>query len=224
LAAKQATSTIPVVMAAGADPVATGLVAGLHRPGGNLTGSMQFWTKVAAKRVELIKEVIPALTNVAVLVQSGAPATHITLTAMERVADTLGLELIPVELKARDDIVASIAAVAAQRARALVLMEGPLWISNVRQIADLALESRLPMISFKTETKAGALLEYGANVADLFYRSAMFIDKILKGTPPADRPIERAVKFDLVVNLNSAKTLGIEVPTSLLIRADEVIE
>jgi putative tryptophan/tyrosine transport system substrate-binding protein len=126
LAAKRATSTIPIVMAAGADPVATGLVASLNRPGGNLTGSMQFWTEVAAKRVELIKEAIPALTSVAVFVQSGAPATHITLTAMERIADALRVELIPIELKTRDDIAASISGAAARPPLALVLMEGPL--------------------------------------------------------------------------------------------------
>ena len=128
------------------------------------------------------------------------------------------------EVKARDDIAAAIATVAMRRASALVVIEDPLSISNARQIADLALQNRLPMIGFKPHAEAGALMEYGVDLADLFSRSAAFVDKILKGTPPADLPIERAVKFELVVNLKSAKALGIELPTSLLVRANEVIE
>jgi putative ABC transport system substrate-binding protein len=223
LAAKQATSSIPVVMAAVADPVASGLVASLHRPGGNLTGSTFFWAEVCAKRVELIKEAIPTLTRVAVFVHPAAPATPIALTAMERIARASGSELVSIEVKSLDDITASIAAVAAQ-ARALVVIEAPLFISNARQMAGLALRNGLPMIGFKPQAEAGALLEYGVNLADLYSRSAVFVDKILKGTAPADLPIERAVKFDFIVNLKSAKALGIELPTSVLLRANEVIE
>jgi ABC-type uncharacterized transport system substrate-binding protein len=136
----------------------------------------------------------------------------------------LGVELMPIEVKAHDDIVAAIATVATRRTPALVAIEDPLLIGNARQIAGLALQNRLPMIGFEPHARAGALLAYGVDLLDQFYRLAPFVDKILKGTPPADLPIERAVKFEVIVNLKTAKTLGIELPTSLLLRANEVIE
>jgi putative tryptophan/tyrosine transport system substrate-binding protein len=222
-AAKQATSTIPIVVAAMTDPVDAGLVTSLARPGGNLTGLTFFFAELCAKRVELIKEAIPTLTRLAVFVDPANPSHPIALAAMQRTAAALGVELVPIELKARDEIAAAVATAATRQAPALVVIEG-LFISNVRQIAGFALQSGLPMIGFKPHAEAGALMEYGVDLADLFYRSASFVDKILKGTPPADLPIERAVKFDLVLNLKSARTLGLELPTSLLIRADEVIE
>ena len=224
LAAKQATSTIPIVMAAVGDPVAVGLVASLARPGGNLTGLTFFYAELCAKRVELIKEAIPTLTRVAVFVNPANPSHPIALAAMQRTASALAVELVPIEVKARDDIAAAIAMVAARQAAALVVIEDPLSISNARQIAEFALQNRVPMIGFKPHAEAGALMEYGVDLADLYYRSAAFVDKILKGTAPADLPIERAVKFEIIVNLQSAKTLGIELPTSLLLRANEVIE
>jgi putative tryptophan/tyrosine transport system substrate-binding protein len=220
-AAKQATSTIPIVLISG-DPIAAGLVASLARPGGNLTGLTFFFAEICAKRVELIKEAIPSLSRVAV--NPANPATSIPLTAMQRTASALKSELAPIELTTREDITAAIMMVATRRAQALVAIEDPLITSNARKIADLALQNRVPMIGFRPQAEAGALLEYGVDLADLFSRSASFVDKILKGTAPADLPIERAVKFEVIVNLKSAKTLGIELPTSLLVRADEVIE
>jgi ABC-type uncharacterized transport system substrate-binding protein len=223
-AAKQATSSIPIVVAAVVDPVEAGLVASLARPSGNLTGLTFFFAELCAKRVELIKEAIPTLTRVAVFVDPANPSHPIALAAMQRAARELEVELVPIEVKERDDIAAAIAA-ATRRAPALVVIEGVSGvISNARKIAGFALQSRMPMIGFKPHAEAGALMAYGVDFVDLFYRSAAFADKILKGTPPADLPIERAVKFDLIVNLKSAKTLGLELPTSLLIRADEVIE
>jgi putative ABC transport system substrate-binding protein len=142
---------------------------------------------------------------------------------MQRTASALGIELVPVEVKARDDIPAAIAIVTARRA-ALVAIEDPVSIANARQVADLALQNGLPLIGFRPYAEAGGLMEYGVDLIDLFSRSASFVDKILKGTPPANLPIERAVKFDLVVNLKAAKALGITLPLSLLARADEVIE
>jgi putative tryptophan/tyrosine transport system substrate-binding protein len=224
LAAKQATTTIPIVMAAVADPVASGLVASLVRPGGNLTGLTFFVPEVCAKRVELIKEAIPTLTRVAFFINPANPSHPIALTVMERTASALGVELVPMEVKARDGIGAAMAMVATQRAGALVVIEDPLSISNAGLIADLALQNGLPTIGFPPQAKAGALLDYGVDTADLFFRAASFVDKILKGSAPADLPIERAVKFEVIVNLKSAKTLGIELPTSLLLRANEVIE
>jgi putative tryptophan/tyrosine transport system substrate-binding protein len=175
-------------------------------------------------RVELIKEAIPALTRVAVLVNPASPALPIAVSAMQRTARALGMELVPLEVNSRDDIAAAIAGAAAQRLRALALIEEPLVVSNAREIADLGLQSRVPMIGFKPQAEAGALMEYGVDLADLYFRAASFVHKILKGTPPGELPIERAVKFGLIVNLKTAKTLGIELPTPLLIRANEVIE
>jgi ABC-type uncharacterized transport system substrate-binding protein len=222
-AARQATSTIPIVANSG-DPVEAGLVGSLARPGGNLTGTTFFFAEICAKRVELIKEAIPTLTRLAVLVNPANSSNRIALSAMKRTAGSMGVELVPVEVKARDDIAAAPAMVTARQASALVIVEDPVSISNDRWTAELMLQNKLPMIGFKPHANAGALMDYGVDVTDQFYRLAAFVDKILKGAPPADLPIERAVKFDLVVNLKSAKTLGIELPASLLIRANEVIE
>ena len=223
-AAKQATSTIPVVFAAVADPIESGLVPSLARPGGNLTGLTFFATEISAKRVELIKEAIPTVTRLAVLVNPALPAMAIILTGVQRAASVLGMELVRIEVKEREDIAAAIATVATGRAEALVVIEEPLTISNARQIADLALQNGLPMIGFPPQAEAGALMEYGVDLVDLYSRSAAFVDKILKGTPPADLPIERAMKFEFTVNLKTAKALGIELPTSILLRANEVLE
>ena len=220
-AAKEATSTIPIVAVSG-DPVAFGLVASLHRPGGNLTGVAFFFAEICAKRVELIKEAIPSLSRIAVFFNPTSSATSMMLAAMQRTASALNGELVPIELTARDDIGAAVTMVARQ-AHALVAID-PLNTSNARKIADFALQIKLPMIGFRPQAEAGALMEYGVNLVDMFSRSASFVDKVLKGTAPADLPIEQAVKFDVVVNLKSAKTLGVELPTSLLLRANEVIE
>jgi putative ABC transport system substrate-binding protein len=223
LAAKEATSAIPIVVTAVGDPIEIGLVASLARPGGNLTGLTFFYAETCAKRVELIKEAIPALTRVAILVNPANPGSIGALPVVRETASALGVELVPVEVKVRGDIAGAIVT-ASSRARALVVIEEPLTISNARQIAELALQNRLPMVGFRPHAEAGALMDYGVDLVDLYARSAAFVDKILKGTPAADLPIERAVKFDLTVNLKSAKTLGIEFPPALLIRANEVIE
>jgi ABC-type uncharacterized transport system substrate-binding protein len=224
LAAKQATSTIPIVLAAVGDPVAAGIVDSLARPGGNVTGLTFFLVEICAKRVELIKEAIPALSRIGVLINPANPSHLLALPAMQGMASALGAELVPVETKGLDDIAAAIATMTAQRARALVAIDDPRFISLAQHMAELALQNSLPMIGFKPQAEAGALMDYGVDLADLYSRSAAFVDKILKGTPPADLPIERAVKFELVVNLKTAKRLGIELPATVLIRADEVIE
>jgi putative tryptophan/tyrosine transport system substrate-binding protein len=223
-AAKQATSTIPIVVAVVADPVDVGLVTSLARPGGNLTGLTFFLAEICAKRVALIREAIPTLTRVAVIVNPANPSHPIVLEIMQRTAGALGVELVPVEIKSRDDIAAAISGVAARPASALVTIEDPLVISNIGQIAGFALQNRLPLIGFKPQAEAGALMEYGPDFLDLFYRSATLVDKILKGTPPTNLPIERAVKFELIVNLKTAKTLGVTFPLTLIASADEVIE
>ena len=223
LAAKQATSTIPIVLAAVGDPVAAGIVDSLARPGGNVTGLTFFFVEICAKRVELIKEAIPALSRIAVLINPANPSHLLALSAMQGMASALGVELVPAEARGLDDIADMIVATT-RRAPGLVTIDDPLFMSIARQIAELALQNSVPMIGFKPQAEAGALMEYGVDLADLYFRSAAFVDKILKGTRPADLPIERAVKFELVVNLKTAKRLGVELPTSVLIRADEVIE
>jgi putative ABC transport system substrate-binding protein len=223
LAARQATSDIPIVFIVG-DPVAAGLVANLARPGGNLTGMAFFFAEICAKRVELIKEAVPSLSRVAVLINPANPGASISLAAMEETAKALKIELVPIEVKARDGISAAIAMVATRGAQALVAVEDPFITSNARQIAALALQNAIPTIGFRPQAEAGALIEYGVDLAELFFRSASFLDKVLKGVPPADLPIERAVKFEVIVNLKSAKRLRLELPTSLLLRANQVIE
>ena len=167
-AAKQATSTIPIVMAAVGDPVDGGLVASLARPGGNLTGLTFFFAEVSAKRVELIKEAIPTLTQVAVFVNPANPSHAIALSEMQRTAGALGVDLMPIEVKPRDDIAAAIATAATQRASALVALEDPLMVSNAKQIAGFALQNRLPVIGFKPQAEAGGLLEYGVDLLIFF--------------------------------------------------------
>lgn len=223
LAAKQATSTIPIVAYSG-DPVAAGLAASLVRPGGNLTGLTFFFAEICAKRVELIKEAVTALTRAAVLANPANPSYPIALPVMQRTAGTLGVALMPIEVRTRDEIAPAIATVAAHQSTALVAIEDPLIISNAKSIAELALQNGLPMIGFPPQAEAGALMEYGVDLTEGFYRLAAFVDKILRGTSPADLPIERAVKFELIVNLKTAKAIGIKVPTAILLRANEVIE
>ena len=164
-AAKQATSTIPIVVAAIGDPVEAGLVASLARPGGNLTGLTFFFAEICAKRVELIKEAIPTLARAAILVNPANTSGLIALSAIQRTASALGVELVPTEVKARDDIAAAITMVATGPASALVAIEDPLVISNARQIAGFALQNRLPLIGFKPQAEAGALMEYGVDLS-----------------------------------------------------------
>jgi putative ABC transport system substrate-binding protein len=183
-----------------------------------------FYAEICAKRVELIKEAIPTVTRAAVLVNPSNPAHPIALAAMQGTAGALGMELMPIEARAREDIAPTIGAAAARRVSALVAIEDALFTSNARQIAEIALQNRLPMIGFRPQAEAGALLEYGVDLTDLFSRSAALVDKILRGTSPANLPIERAVKFEVIVNLKSANKLGVELPASLLVRANEVIE
>jgi ABC-type uncharacterized transport system substrate-binding protein len=223
-AAKQATSTIPIVVTAAADLVASGLVPSIARPGGNLTGLTFFFAEICAKRVELIKEAVPGLTRLGVLVNPANPSGEMALTAMARAAVSLQVELLPVKVIAPDDIAGAFAMLVSRGAQALTFIEDPLLISNAPYIAQLATQNRLPMIGEKPAAEAGALMAYAVDRYDLWFRTAFLVDKILKGTQPADLPIDQAAKFELVINLKTAKALGLEVPTSILLRATEVIE
>jgi putative tryptophan/tyrosine transport system substrate-binding protein len=223
-AAKQATSTIPIVVTAAADLVSSGLVPSIVRPAGNLTGLTFFFAEICAKRVELIKEAVPGATRLGVLVNPANPSGEMALTAMAQAAGSLQVELLPVKVIAPDDIAGALAMLVSRGAQALTFIEDPLLISNAPYIAQLATQNRLPMIGEKPAAEAGALMAYGVDRYDLWFRAAFLVDKILKGAQPADLPIDQAAKFELVVNLKTARALGLEVPTSILLRATEVIE
>jgi putative ABC transport system substrate-binding protein len=223
-AAKQATSTIPIVVTAAADLVSSGLVPSIARPGGNLTGLTFFFAEICAKRVELIKEAVPGATRLGVLVNPAKPSGEMALTAMERAAGSLRVELLPVNVRAPDDIASAFAMLVSRAAQALTFIEDPLLISNARYIAQLATQNRLPMIGEKAAAEAGALMTYAVDRYDLWFRTAFLVDKILNGAQPSDLPIDQAAKFEMVINLKTARALGLEVPTSILLRATEVIE
>lgn len=223
-AAKQATSTVPIVVMAAADLVSSGLVPSIARPGGNLTGLTFFFAEICAKRVELIKEAVPAATRLGVFVNPANSSGAIALTAMQRTARALRVDLLTVDVRAVDDIPSAFAMLASRGAQALTWIEDALLNANAPHIAQLATQKRLPMIGEKPAVEAGALMAYGADRYDLWFRSAFFVDKILKGTQPADLPIDQATKFELIINLKTAKALGLTIPLPLLARADELIE
>jgi len=224
LAAKQATSVIPIVFAAAGDPVGTGLVASLARPGGNVTGLSSQTADLAAKRLELLREVIPSLRRLAMLVNVGNPLAVLDLGEVQGAAHTLGLEVITLEIRRGEDITPAFEALKG-RAEALYVLIDPLVNTHRIRINTLVLASRLPtMHTLREGVEAGGLMSYGPNLPDLFRRAADFVDKILRGAKPADLPVEQPTKFDLVINLTTAKALGLKIPSTLLARADEVIE
>jgi putative tryptophan/tyrosine transport system substrate-binding protein len=225
LAAKQATSAIPIVTTTAGDPVAAGLVASLARPGGNVTGLSFMAPEMGGKRLQLLKEILPGLSRVAVLWNAANPYASLVVREMEIAATTLGVQLQSLVLRGPDDFAGALAAAATGRAGALTVVEDPLMTTRRSQIVDFAAKSRLPAIYGPKEfVDAGGLMSYGVNAADMYRRAATYVDKILKGAKPADLPIEQPTKFDLVINLKTAKALGLTIPPSLLGRADEVIQ
>jgi ABC-type uncharacterized transport system substrate-binding protein len=223
-AAKKATNTIPIVFEAG-DPVGSGLVTRLDRPGGNLSGVDNFLGELNAKRLELLKEVVPTVSRVAVLAKSTNPATGRRLKALEGAAGALRVKLHVLEAQERQEIDAAFEAMARERAEALLLLSDPMFSSQRQRIVDLAAKHRLPGIFYSRDyAEAGGLLSYNANIADMRRRLATYVDKILKGAKPGDLPIEQPTKFEMVINLKTAKALGLTVPQSILLRADHVIE
>jgi ABC-type uncharacterized transport system substrate-binding protein len=224
VAAKQATSVIPIVFAAAGDPVGTGLVASLARPGGNVTGLSIQQTDLVGKRLELLREVIPGLRQLAMLVNVGNPLAVVERGEVQAAARTLGLDFITLEIRRGEDIAPAFEALKG-RAEALYVAGEPLILTNRARINTLALVARLPAIYGQREyVEPGGLMSYGPNFPDLFRRAADYVDKILRGAKPADLPVEQPTKFDLIINLTTAKALGLEVPPTLLARADEVIE
>jgi len=225
LPAKKATAAIPIVMTSG-DPVGTGLVASLARPGGNVTGLTAFSPDLVGKRLELLKQAIPGLVRVAVLWDSAGPSKIIEFKEAEATAPALGLQLQSLEVRApHPDLQAAFGAASRERAQGLVVLNNPLTLTYRAQIAAMAISNRLPsMFDGRDYAEAGALISYGANVSDLFRRAAIYVDKILKGAKPADLPVEQPTKFELIINLKTAKALGLTIPPAVLARADEVIE
>jgi ABC-type uncharacterized transport system substrate-binding protein len=224
IAAKKATAVIPIVFAAAGDPVGTGLVASLARPGGNITGLSIQQTDLASKRLELLREVLPSLRTVAILFHIGSPNSVLEMGEAQAAARTLGLPVVTSEVRRAEDLAPAFDALKG-RVDALYVAAAPLLTTNRVRINTLALAARLPtMHNSRAWVEAGGLMTYGANFPDLFRRAADLVDKILRGAKAADIPVEQPTKFDLVVNLTTAKALGIEVPPTLLARADEVIE
>jgi putative tryptophan/tyrosine transport system substrate-binding protein len=224
-AAKKATRVIPIVMTNAADPVGTGLVASLARPGGNVTGLSDFNAGVVAKRLELLKEVVPSASRVAVLLNPANPTNPPQLKLTQVAATTLGMTLLSVEAKGAAEIDRAFAVIKTERPGALIVIGDPLLGSYAKRIVEHSTESRLPAIYWSREfPDAGGLMSYGINLEDVSRRAATFVDKILRGAKPGDLPVEQPTKFELVINLKTAKALGLTIPQSLLARADQVIE
>ena len=224
IAAKKATAVIPIVFAAAGDPVGTGLVASLARPGGNVTGLSIQQTDLASKRLEMLREVLPGLRTVAILVDMGSPNSVLEMGEAQAAAGTLGLAVVRSEVRRVEDITHAFDALKG-RADAVYVCGSPLLTTNQSRVTSLALGARLPtMHGFRSYVAAGGLISYGPNLPSLFQRAAEYVDKILRGAKPSDLPVEQPTKFDLTVNLVTAKALGLTIPPSLLARADEVIE
>jgi len=224
VAAKQATSVIPIVFAAAGDPVETGLVASLARPGGNVTGLSIQQTDVAAKRLEFLREVVPGLRRLAILANVDGPAVLLDMREVQTTARPLGLEVVTSEIRRGEDIAPAFETLKG-RADALYVCIDPLVHSHRIRINTLALAARLPTMHGSREpVEAAGLMSYGPNHPDLWRRAGDYVDKILRGANPADIPVEQPRKFDLVINLTTTKALGLEIPPTLLATADEVIE
>src|SRR5262245_41304931 len=224
VAAKQATAVIPIVFAAASDPVGTGLVASLARPGGNVTGLSNQVSDTGGKKIELLREVVPGLRRLAILANVGNPASVMDMREAEATARTLGLDVTTSEIRRAEDISPVFDALRG-RADALYVCVDPLVNTHRIRVNTLALAARLPtMHGLREYVEAGGLMSYGPNLPDLLRRAADYIDKILRGVKPGDIPVEQPTKFDLIINLTTAKALGLEIPPTLLARADEAIE
>ena len=223
-AAKEATNTIPIVMTNVGDPVETGFVASLARPGDNITGLSTLSRELSGKRLELLKEIIPKLTRVAVLGNSTSPGNADTLKELEVAAQALKLQLQYLDVLSVNDIETAFRAAGKERADAVIVLSGSILTSQRRQIIDLAVKSRLPASYARPEfVESGGLMTYGVSLIDNFRRAASYVDKILKGAKPGDLPVEQPTKFELVINLKAAKQIGLTIPPNVLARADRVI-
>jgi putative ABC transport system substrate-binding protein len=225
LAAKEATRTIPIVMASNADPVLLGMVESLSRPGGNVTGLSQISSELVGKRLELLREIVPGLSRVAVLWNPEGRGSTVNWQEMQGPARSLGLALHSLETRTPNDIDGAFAEASRAQVGAMAIMPHPLFAGSLKRIAGLAIRSRLPAVfNLREFVESGGLVAYGPSRTDEFRRAAAYVDKILKGAKPADLPVEQPTKFELVINLKTAKALGVRIPQSLLLRADELIQ
>jgi putative ABC transport system substrate-binding protein len=224
LAAKRATTTIPIVTVHVGDAISAGIIDSLARPGGNLTGTTYFVPELMAKRFEMLKGILPPIREVAVLVKPDNPFFRTVGPAFEAAAKALDIELPGFEARGVDEFEAAFSAMVRKRVDAVVIPEDAVFVKNARMIADLARRQRLPSAGFNELAEAGGLIGYGGDFLAMYRRAGLFVDKILKGAKPADIPVERPTKFDLVINAKTARTLGLEIPPTLLALADEVIE
>jgi putative ABC transport system substrate-binding protein len=224
-AAKNATQTIPIVFARAADPIGSGLVASLARPGGNLTGQSVLTTETDAKRLEMLNLVVPDIKRVGALWDPSFPPAGAEFKETERAAQALNLELVPEEVRSPDDFEPALQVLLEQHAGALIVVPAAIFAQHAQRVIDLTAKARLPAMFFRTsDVRAGGLMSYGPNWPDTFRRASVYVNKILKGAKPADIPVEQPSKFELVINLKTAKSLGLTIPPLLLARADEVIE
>ena len=224
-AAKSATQTIPIVFARISDPIGLGFVAALARPGGNLTGVSLQAPELAAKQLELLITAVPAVKRVGVLADPRLPSASPGLKDTEQAARSLNLKLVPEQVRSPADFEPALRAILEQHAGALIVMAAPIFTEHAQQIIDLATKARLPTMWYRREqAQAGGLMSYGSDRTEQFRRAAAHVDKLLKGAKPADIPVEQPTRFELVINLKTAKALGLTIPPSILARADEVIE
>ena len=224
-AAKEATVTIPIVMGQDPDPVGNGFIASLARPGGNITGLSTFATELSGKQLELLKETVPRLSRVAVLGTSTTPSNAQALRGTELAAGAFRVQLRYLDVLSPNDIETVFREARKERAGAVLMLPSPVLMSQRTQIVDLTIKSRLPAIYFATEfVDVGGLMTYGPRITDLFRRAATYVDKILKGAKPAELPVEQPKKFEFVINLKTAKQIGLTIPPNVLARADKVIK
>ena len=224
-AAKQLTGTIPIVMSGSGDPVATGLVASLAKPGGNVTGLSGLSPELTTKQLELLKEIVPRVGRVAVLFDPANPVNIPAWKEMEAVALAFRIQLLPLEVRGPEDFEPAFGAAARGRAEALLVRRDPINRANETRIVSLAAQNKLPAIYPQRQfVDVGGLMSYGVNFADLYRRTAIYVDKILKGAKPADLPVEQPTKFELIINLKAAKQIGLTIPPNVLARADKVIK
>ena len=225
LAVKKATTSIPLVMVAVGDPVATGLVASLGRPGGNITGLTSIAAEIEGKRLELLREVLPRVSHVAVLWNAASPVQVIQERETRAAAQVLGMKYLSLGVRTREEIEEAFAALVRERPGALLVLADRLFLHHRARIMDFAAQHRLPGVhAYRELVEAGGLMSFGPSYAGMHRRAAYFVDRILKGAKPGDLPVERPARFELIINLKAAKVLGLTIPPSLLLRADEVIE
>ncbi len=225
IAAKQAMPTIPIVSASLSDPIGLGLVASHNRPGGNVTGILITVDGLVGKQLELAREVVPGASRIGMLVNMRNPSNAVQRRDAEAAAPALGIDLVPVDVRSPEDVDAAFQTLTRERSAFVLVLSDLIFVTGRRRIAEMAIAARLPtMYGLREFAEAGGLVSYGIDVRENWRRAAYFVDRILKGEKPADLPVELPTKFELVINLKTAKALGLTVPPSLLARADEVIE